>query len=169
MRELYSLIFFDMLTETIRQQILTFISELNSEVYVTKMELKEGRIRRLILLVDTDDGINMATIGEVNRKVGRWMDEKNLLDFEYAMEVSSPGVGEPLVVRRQYDKNIGRNLRVVLKAGGEVNGQLTSIDDEGVLITPYLKKNYKKGQKPILAEEGKVIAFDKILDSRVII
>jgi ribosome maturation factor RimP len=158
-----------MLTETIRQQILTFISELNSEVFVVHLELKEGRSRRLILLVDTDDGINMATVGEVNRKVGRWLDEENLLDFEYAMEVSSPGIGEPFVVKRQYNKNIGRDIRILLKAGGEVFGQLTSMDDEGVLITPYLKKNYNKGQKPILAEEGKIVTFDKILDSRVII
>lgn len=158
-----------MLTETIRQQILTFISELNPAVFVIDMKLREGRVRRFNLTVDTDDGINMATIGEINRALGRWMDEQNIFDFEYAMEVSSPGVGEPLILQRQYKKNIGRNLRVVLKEGGEAYGQLTSIDDDGIMITPYLKKNYKKGQKPKLAEEGKVITFDKILDSRVII
>lgn len=158
-----------MLTETIRQQILTFISELNSDVFVIHMELKEGRTKRLILRVDTDKGIDMSEIGEVNRSLGRWLDEENVFDFEYAMEVSSPGVGEPLVLQRQYQKNVGRDLRVVLAAGGEIFGQLTGINDEGVEITPYLKKNYHKGQKPKLSEEVKVIPFEKIRDSRVII
>jgi ribosome maturation factor RimP len=158
-----------MLTETIRQQILTFISENYLDVFVVQLALTEGRTRRLILRIDTDSGINMVTIGDVNRRLGRWLDEEKIFDFEYSMEVSSPGVGEPLVVQRQYVQNIGRDIRVVLKAGGEVFGQLTSMDDEGVMITPYLKKNYSKGQKPQLAEEGKVITFDKILDSRVII
>ncbi len=158
-----------MLTETIRQRISSFISELNPDVFVIELDLLEGGMKRLILRIDTDHGIDMVTCGLVNKKLGRWMDEENIFDFEYAMEVSSPGVGEPLKLPRQYPKNIGRDLRVVLKTGEELSGRLTGVEEEVIKLTSYLKKNYKKGQKPRLSEEEKLVAFEDILDSRVII
>ena len=170
MREIKLPYFFDMLTETIRQHIIDFIAELNPEVFVVELDLRKGKINRLILRIDTDEGINMSVCGDVNRAVGRWLDENDTLPFEYAMEVSSPGIGEPLILKRQYHKNVGRDLRVILKAGGESQGKLTGLEEEAIKITPYVQnKHLKKGQKPKLSDTEKIILFDSIKESRVII
>jgi ribosome maturation factor RimP len=169
-REYYSLIFFDMLTEKIHQQIVDHINSLNPEAFVVDITLKKGRISQLMIRVDTDQGISMAELGAINRSLGPWLDEQNVFDFEYAMEISSPGVGEPLRLERQYRQNLGRDLKVSLAAGGEITGKLESVDEDSISVRPYKKnKHLKKGQKPKMADTEKKLLFEDIKKSIVII
>lgn len=53
-------------------------------------------------------------------------------DFE--LEVSSPGIGQPFKVHRQYVKNIGRQVEVLTKSGEKYSGELLSVNDGGFVI-----------------------------------
>src|SRR6187402_2150672 len=68
----------------------------------------------LSILVDGDQGISIQDCVAISRHVGFHLEEENVIEQAYNLEVSSPGVGEPLKLVRQYKKNIGRDLSVKL-------------------------------------------------------
>jgi len=67
---------------------------------------------KLIILMDGDSGIGIADCAAISRHVGFHLEEENVIEQAYNLEVSSPGIDTPLVLKRQYEKNIGRNVSV---------------------------------------------------------
>lgn len=119
---------------------------------------------KLIIHVDGDEGISIQDCAAISRHVGFHLEEENTIEKAYNLEVSSPGVGEPLRLKRQYVKNIGRELSVKL-AGGEIKeGQLLSADDNSITIAAKVKE---KGKKVQLVETS--LDFDNITETKVLI
>lgn len=85
----------------------------NSGAYLVDINLK-GLGKRLIVevLVDTDDGITVKKCEEISRRISDALDFHDPIPGSYRLEVSSPGVGNPFKVKRQYFTNVGRFLRV---------------------------------------------------------
>lgn len=104
-----------------------------------------GRIKVTILL-DSDEGITIAECATISRRLGAQLDETDLFNgAPFTLEVSSPGIDFPLQFRRQYLKNVGRQVAVTLKDGQILRGQLESVgDDHIVLDIPPVKKPKKK-------------------------
>jgi len=128
------------------------------------VEVKMLPNNKLIIHVDGDEGITIQDCAAISRHVGFHLEEENTIDKSYNLEVSSPGVGEPLKLKRQFDKNIGRDLSVKL-AGGEIKeGKLLFVDDNGITIEAKVKE---KGKKAVLVETG--IDFNSITETKVLI
>ncbi|MEQ7798426.1 ribosome assembly cofactor RimP [Pedobacter sp. ASV1-7] len=128
------------------------------------VEVKMLPNNKLIIHVDGDEGISIQDCAAISRHVGFHLEEENTIEKAYNLEVSSPGVGEPLRLKRQYVKNVGRELSVKL-AGGEVKeGQLLSADDNSITIAAKVKE---KGKKVQLVETS--IDFDNITETKVLI
>jgi len=104
---------------------------------------------KLIVLVDGDHGIGIADCAAISRHVGFHLEEENVIEQAYNLEVSSPGIDFPLKSVRQYQKNIDRNLNLKLTDGSQKEGKLMAADDEGILIE---EKITVKGKKPTFAE-----------------
>jgi ribosome maturation factor RimP len=119
---------------------------------------------KLIIHVDGDEGINIQDCAAISRHVGFHLEEENVLDKAYNLEVSSPGIGEPLKLNRQYIKNIGREVSVKLEGGEVKEGKLLAVDDDGIVIEAKVKI---KGKKAELVETG--IAFKSITETKVLI
>ena len=99
------------------------------------------------------------------------LEEEKSLDFSYRLEVSSPGVGFPLKLHRQYVSNIGRHLKIVLVNQEEISGKLLKVEEEEILLEllPTAPKGKKKSRKPKTAGPEKQIKFSDIKESKVII
>lgn len=123
--------------------------------------LVEVRIKptnNIKVFLDGDEGINLATLIEYNRKLYRQLDETEVYpDGDFSLEVSSPGLDEPLKNNRQYKKNIGRFLEIVLKDGTNKQGKLLEVNEDGIVIEWEEGKGKKKEikQSAILFEEIK--------------
>ncbi len=78
------------------------------------------------------------------------------------IDVSSPGIDFPLSSKRQYQKNIGRELKVTLTTGTDVYGKLLEVDSEKVKL---LVKKKEKGKKA--TEEEVFFPFEEIKKSIV--
>ena len=100
--------------------------------------LVEARIlpgNAIQLFIDGDEGITIDRCVALNRALYKQLEESPLLaGADFSLEVSSPGLDEPLKLLRQYQKNIGRNVEVVLKDGVKKEGKLESATDEGIVI-----------------------------------
>jgi ribosome maturation factor RimP len=61
--------------------------------------------------------------------------------------VSSPGLDEPLKMHRQYQKNIGRFVDVLLNDTGKKEGKLIEATEDGIIIEYETGKGKKKEVK----------------------
>jgi len=128
------------------------------------VEVKMLPNNKLIIHVDGDEGISIQDCAAISRHVGFHLEEENTIEKAYNLEVSSPGVGEPLRLKRQYVKNIGRELSVKLTGGEVKEGKLLSADENSITIEAKVKE---KGKKVQLVETS--IAFSDITETKVLI
>lgn len=119
---------------------------------------------KLIIHVDGDEGISIQDCAAISRHVGFHLEEENTIEKAYNLEVSSPGVGEPLLLTRQYHKNTGRELSVKLNEGVVKEGKLIAVTDNAILIEEKVKE---KGKKVQLVETQ--IEFNTIVETKVLI
>lgn len=119
---------------------------------------------KLIIHVDGDEGINIQDCAAISRHVGFHLEEENVLEKAYNLEVSSPGIGEALKLKRQYDKNIGREVSVKLEGGEVKEGKLLDVTENSITIEAKIKE---KGKKAELAETS--IDFSNITETKVLI
>ena len=118
----------------------------------------------LSILVDGDQGISIQDCVAISRHVGFHLEEENVIEQAYNLEVSSPGLDTPLKSLRQYRKNLNRSLSVKLSDGTKREGKLIQAEDAGITIQENIKE---KGKKVQLVEN--FIPYDQISESKVIV
>jgi ribosome maturation factor RimP len=112
-----------------------------TDMFVTSLQIEPGNNIKLFL--DADDGLNVQKSVSINRQLVAQIDELGWYpNGDYSLEVSSPGVDEPLRSIRQYRKNIGRTLAVTTMEDLEQIGELKTVAATG--ITLAVKINKKK-------------------------
>lgn len=114
-----------------------------------------GRIKVTILL-DSDTGITIDECADISRRFGAQLDEINIFgEAPFTLEVSSPGVDYPLTFPRQYRRNMGRQLAVMLNDGIVHKGKLESVEDDHIVldIVPEKKSKSKKKKEAEPAAE----------------
>jgi ribosome maturation factor RimP len=119
---------------------------------------------KLIILVDGDKGIGIAECAQISRHVGFHLEEENVLDTAYNLEVSSPGIDSPLTLPRQYVKNIERQLAIKMADGSKREGKLNGLTEDAILLEETIKE---KGKKAETIES--VIPMNKITETKVLI
>ncbi|HAL83329.1 MAG TPA: ribosome assembly cofactor RimP [Mucilaginibacter sp.] len=117
---------------------------------------------KLIILVDGDNGIGIDDIAAISRHVGFRLEEENVIETAYNLEVSSPGIDTPLTSIRQYLKNIERNLSIKMADGTKREGKLTGVTEDAIVIEEKIKE---KGKKAEIVES--VIPISKITETKV--
>ena len=144
--------------------ITKVISEMDPEIFVIDIKLHRSKMSTLDVQVDTDEGITLDQVTRISRRIGRFLDEELELEFAYKLDVGSPGVGKPLKVLRQYNKNVGRELKVRMNTGEEFKGKLISVDDKGILLE--IKRKIKgKGKKVEVVEKS--VDFEQIKEAKI--
>ncbi|MBC8053079.1 MAG: ribosome assembly cofactor RimP [Sphingobacteriaceae bacterium] len=119
---------------------------------------------KLIILVDGDNGIAVGDCAAISRHVGYHLEEENVIEEAYNLEVSSPGLDTPLTLQRQYEKNIGRSVTIKLSESKPSEGKLLSFNDEGLTIEEMIKEKGKKAEL-----RASFIPFTEITETKVLI
>jgi len=119
---------------------------------------------KLMILVDGDNGIGIDDVAAISRHVGFHLEEENVIETAYNLEVSSPGIDTPLTSLRQYLKNIGRNLAIKMADGTKREGKLSGITEDAIIIE---EKTKEKGKRAEIVEA--VIPISKITETKVLI
>ncbi|TFF33696.1 ribosome assembly cofactor RimP [Mucilaginibacter psychrotolerans] len=128
------------------------------------VEVKMHSNGKLIVLVDGDNGIGIADCAAISRHVGFHLEEENVIEEAYNLEVSSPGIDTPLTLPRQYTKNIGRTLEIKMAGGTKREGKLLSVGEGDITIEEIIKE---KGKKAVTVES--TIPTDNITETKVLI
>lgn len=135
-----------------------------TDLFIVELSVKPGN--KIEILVDRDSGLALEDCLSVSRHVEGNLD-RELED--YSLDVSSPGVGKPLKLKRQYVKNVGRTVNVKRTDGTIVEGVLVSSDEEKIVVHTRTKEEVegKKGKKWV--ERDEEIAFDAISETKIVI
>jgi len=99
---------------------------------------------KLLILVDGDEGFGIDDCAELSRALSAKLDEEAVIEGKYLLEVSSPGIDQPLKLLRQYRKNIGRGLKVHLIDGNKVEGKLVQVNADNILLEQESGNGKKK-------------------------
>jgi ribosome maturation factor RimP len=112
--------------------------------------LEKGAKSQLTILIDADLGVSIEACAKVSRQIAEEIEAKELLSDAYILEVSSPGLDFPLSSKRQYTKNVGRNLKMTLNDGKELEGKLLEVGNAEVkILTKYKEKGKKVEDREI--------------------
>ena len=96
-------------------------------------------INNITIYIDSVEGV----LVEDCLKVSRYFEENFDREIEdYGLTVCSSGLERPFVVAEQYKKNIGNEVKVLLKNGKRERGVILSYDNE--LILNVVKKDKQK-------------------------
>lgn len=98
---------------------------------------------KLLVIVDGDNGISIDDCAYISRMLSESLDQLTGLDEKYMLEVSTPGLDQPLKLERQYKKNVGRKLKVKTKLK-TVSGKLTGTSDSGIELEEETGTGKKK-------------------------
>ena len=90
--------------------------------------------QRVLVLIDSESGLSIESCSMVSRKLSIKIEELELIEGKYNLEVSSPGIDRPLSKLRQYQKNIGRRLQIESLEGKTFDGILKSIVYEKKIV-----------------------------------
>lgn len=89
---------------------------------------KRGDAEVIILTVDSDEAIDIDVLTDLSESISLSFDEAQVLDGRsYELEVSTPGIDRPLTHPRQWIRNRGRLVKVLI-AGNELLGRIGLYD-----------------------------------------
>jgi len=109
------------------------------------VEVKIKPTNNIKIFLDGDNGISIEKCVQVNRAIYKQLEGSSFFPGDdFSLEVSSPGLDEPLKLLRQYKKNIGRQVEILLLDGSKIEGRLTEVAEDGIIIEETKGKNKKK-------------------------
>ena len=118
---------------------------------------------KIKVIVDGDQGISLQECVRISRHVEHNLDREQ---EDFALEVTSPDITEPLTVERQYKKNINRTLKIKTEEG-ELEATLVKVDEKGVSLQWETREPKPVGKGKVTVENYATIAFENIKEAKV--
>ena len=136
----------------------------SSDNYLVDVVIKPGNL--IIIEIDNDEGVCIYDCVELSRYVEGHLD-RDVEDFE--LEVGSAGITSPFKVLRQYVKNIGNEVEMLLKNGTKLTGILKSADENGVVVTVEKQVKPEGAKRKVTVQEDLSYTFDEIKYTKYVI
>lgn len=141
-------------TELVKAKITGELEAYFSDKHLFIVEVQVLANGRIYVFADGEQNITIDACAEISRHLEAFLEANHLVPENYTLEVSSPGMDQPLKVPAQFRKQKGKMVDVVLTNGKKITGTLLSSDEYGIVVQEELSK--KKKNKP---EEAAELAF----------
>lgn len=142
-----------MITEEQIKELVTASLE-GTDQFIVDVKVHSGN--KIVVLIDGMSGIGIDDCVRVSRGVEGNLD-REVEDFE--LEVSSAGLDAPFMVPQQYEKALGKEVKVITEEGRKVEGTLFSIDEEGIVLKYEVKERLEGRKKKIKVEKERKLFF----------
>ena len=117
--------------------LLPVLAEHNFELWDVEY-VKEAGTWYLRAYIDKEGGIAVDDCEVISRILSDWLDQTDILEESYILEVSSPGLGRPLKKERDFERSLGEEVEIrlytALNKQKEFTGILKAYDKETVTI-----------------------------------
>lgn len=119
----------------IGKEINTYFENTNLFLVDIKV-LSNGKIE---IFADGNTNITIDECAQISRHIHHFLEENNLLTDNLSLDVSSPGIDEPLKVSQQFQKQQNKMVDVVLKNGLKITGELLHTDENKIIVKETIK------------------------------
>lgn len=127
--------------QALEQKVLALISG-EPDHFLVDIRIKPTN--NFKIYIDGNQGISVEKLVQYNRKLYKQLEEEGQYpEGDFSLELSSPGLDEPLKLHRQYLKNVGRFVEVVVLDGSKTEGKLLSATDAEIVVEEVKGKGKK--------------------------
>lgn len=137
------------------------VFEENNSLFLISLEVNSANHIKVVL--DGDEGVSVADCITVSRAIEHNLDRD---EEDFSLEVTSAGVTEPLLLPRQYKKNIGRRLKVKT-AEEKIEGDLIAADDNEIKLSWKAREPKPVGKGKVTVQKEAVLPYSDILEAKV--
>lgn len=135
-----------------------------SNSYLVDVAIKPGNY--IVVEIDSDDSVSIDDCVALSQYIEAHLD-RDVEDYE--LEVGSAGITSPFKVLRQYQKNIGNEVEMLLKSGSKKVGVLTAVDIAGATISVEKKVKPEGAKRPVMVTEEENYPFEEIKYTKYLI
>ena len=124
-----------------------------------------GSDNRLKVVIDGDHGVTVADCMKISRAIEHNLDRE---EEDFALEVASAGAAAPIVMPRQYKKNIGRKLEVETLTT-TYEGSLTAVEEDYIVLEWKAREPKPIGKGKVTVQKREEIGFSDIRKAKVVL
>lgn len=140
-----------------KQNISKIIQEKIAGTTLFLVEIKIDSGNNISVFLDSENGVTIDECIEISRYLEDNLD-REVEDF--SLEVSSAGIGQPFKVKKQYEKNVGKTIAVLLKNGLKIEGKLKVVGENDFEISYKVKEKIENEKRPKLVDKIEKINFE---------
>ncbi|WP_075341845.1 ribosome assembly cofactor RimP [Tenacibaculum agarivorans] len=118
---------------------------------------------KIKVIVDGDSGIPLNECIRISRNIEHNLDRE---EEDFSLEVTSPDIAHPLKVKRQYNKNVNRTLKVKTN-DEEFEGILSEVNEDNITLKWKAREPKPVGKGKHTVEKEAVIPFVDIKEAKV--
>jgi len=148
-----------------KEKIAGLVNEiLTDDQFLVDVTISSSNV--IHIMVDSDTVISINQIVEISRHVESKLD-RDAEDFE--LSVFSAGLTEPFLLVRQYKKNEGKEIEVLLKNGQKLNGLLTGVETQGINLEVTTREKLEGSKKKELVTKVHHLEYSEIKEAKKIL
>jgi ribosome maturation factor RimP len=143
------------------EELLAKALKENKKLFLVNFSITPDNTIKIVL--DGDEGVNLKDCISISRAIEHNLDRD---EHDFSLEVTSAGAAEPIVMSRQYPKNIGRKL-VVKTATDSYEGDLTEATENSITLEWKEREPKPVGKGKVTVQKRKKIAISEIDEAKV--
>lgn len=140
-----------------------FLAE-RQDLFLIDLKISAGN--DITVILDGDNGVSLQDCLDASRAIEFNMDREK---HDFSLQVMSAGLSEPLSSPRQFRKNIGRELDVLMNDSTKIEAELAKVDEEKITLILRYRKPKEIGKGKVDVEEEKEIPYSEIKKALVAI
>lgn len=120
---------------------------------------------KIKVVIDGDNGVTVKDCIKISRAIEHNLDRE---EVDFALEVASAGATAPLVLPRQYNKNLGRKLEVETTES-VIEGNLTAVESGYIVLEWKAREPKPIGKGKVTVKKRQEINFSDIKKAKVVL
>lgn len=150
----------------LKEKVTTLLEgalEENENIFLIDFSISSGN--KINIILDGDNGVTLKECIAVSRAIEHNLDRE---EEDFSLEVASAGATSPLVMPRQYKKNIGRKLEVKT-LDNTFEGALTATSETGITLEWKAREPKPIGKGKVTVQKKQEITFSDIKEAKVVL
>lgn len=144
------------------QDLLEAGLEQRQDLFLIDFDVLDNNAIRIV--IDGDNGVLVEDCMFISRAVEHNLDRE---EEDFSLEVTSAGANSALIHKRQYKKNVGRNLKVVTLEQEKFEGLLAKVDENEIVLQWKAREPKPVGKGKVTVEKEATIAYQDIKEAKV--